>query len=106
MGYRNRAAQSRAALAAKSGPINTVLPVITGTKQVGQTLTCSAGTWSRSPTLTYQWLRNGSPVAGATAATRVLQAGDQGALMSCRVTGKKAGVTKSVTTAQTTAIAA
>jgi hypothetical protein len=105
MAYRNRAAQSRAALAATAGPVNSVLPAISGTKQVGQTLTCSTGTWSRSPSFTYQWLRNGQPIAGATASTRLLAAGDSGALMSCRVTATKAGVKKSRTSAQTTAIA-
>jgi hypothetical protein len=106
MGYRNRAARSRAALAAVSGPVNTVLPAITGTTTVGQTLTCSSGTWSHSPTFTYQWRRNGSKIAGATAATRVLAAGDAGALMSCTVTAKASGVSRSRTSAQTAAIAA
>jgi hypothetical protein len=105
MGYRNRAARSRAALAAVSGPVNSVLPAITGTKQVGATLTCSTGTWSHSPSFAYQWRRNGSAIAGATASTRVLTAGDQGALMSCTVTATAAGVTVDATSAQTTAIA-
>ena len=106
MAYRNQAARSRAAHAAASGPVNSVLPAITGTKTVGQTLTCSTGTWSKSPSYTYQWLRDGQPVAGATASTRVLAAGDAGKLMSCRVTAKKSGITRSATSAQTTAIAA
>lgn len=105
MPYRNQAARSRAALAATSGPVNSVLPAITGTKTVGQTLTCSSGTWSRSPSFTYQWRRNGSKIAGATASTRVLQAGDAGALMSCTVTATKSGVRRTATSAQTTAIA-
>jgi hypothetical protein len=86
MGYRNRAARSRAALAAVSGPVNSVLPAITGTKTVGQTLTCSTGTWSHSPSFTYQWRRNGSADRRATASTRLLAAGDSGALMTCTVT--------------------
>lgn len=106
MAYRNRAAQSRAALAAVSGPVNSVVPAITGTKTVGQTLTCSTGSWSNTPTYTYQWRRDGSAIAGATAATRVLAAGDAGALMSCTVTATKAGVAQTATSANTTAIAA
>jgi hypothetical protein len=105
MGYRNKAARSRAALAAVSGPANSVLPAITGTTTVGQTLTCSNGTWSNSPTFARQWLRDGQPIAGATAATRVLAAGDAGALMSCRVTATANGVSQSATSAQTAAIA-
>jgi hypothetical protein len=97
--------RSAGAYAADNMPVNTVLPAITGTKTVGQTLTCSSGTWSKSPSFAYQWLRNGSPITGATASTRVLAALDSGALMSCTVTATKAGVSAVATSAQTTAIA-
>lgn len=106
MPYRSTGARRRAALAAVSGPVNSVLPAITGTKTVGQTLTCSSGTWTQSPTFSYQWRRNGDPISGATASTRLLAAGDAGKLMSCTVTAVKAGITQSATSAQTTAIAA
>ncbi|RZJ01820.1 MAG: hypothetical protein EON90_02090 [Brevundimonas sp.] len=82
------------------------MPAITGTKTVGQTLTCSSGTWTKSPIFAYQWRRNGSAIAGATASTRVLAAGDAGALMSCTVTATNAGMSETATSAQTTAIAA
>jgi len=37
-------------------PVNSVLPVISGTAQTGSTLTASTGTWTNSPTgYTYQW---------------------------------------------------
>jgi hypothetical protein len=36
-------------------PTNSVRPTITGTPQQGNSLTGVAGTWSGSPTLTYQW---------------------------------------------------
>jgi hypothetical protein len=96
---------SRAADAAGKLPVNSVLPAITGTKTVGQTLTCSSGTWSKSPSFAYQWLRNGSAIIGATASTRVLAAGDAGALMSCTVKATNSGVSAVATSAQTTAIA-
>lgn len=86
-------------------PVNSVLPAITGTKTVGQTLTCSSGTWSKSPSYSYQWLRDGVPIIGATANTRVLAAGDSGKLMSCTVKATKNGVSAVATSAQTTAIA-
>ncbi|MNV52472.1 hypothetical protein D3C71_1445680 [compost metagenome] len=97
---------SRGADAVSKLPVNSVLPAITGTKTQGQTLTCSSGTWTKSPTYNYQWLRNNVPIAGATASTRVLAAGDVGGLMSCRVTATNAGVSATATSAQTTAIVA
>jgi hypothetical protein len=104
--YRARVARSAGGFAAANMPVNSVLPAITGTKTVGQTLTCSSGTWSKSPSFSYQWLRDGSPIIGATASTRVLAAGDSGALMSCTVKATKSGVSAVATSAQTTAIAA
>jgi hypothetical protein len=49
-----------AVAAAGSVPVNTVLPTISGTPQVGQTLTATNGTWTNSPTsFTYQWNARG-----------------------------------------------
>lgn len=98
-------ARSAGGYAATNLPANSVLPAITGTKTVGQTLTCSTGTWSKSPTLAYQWLRDGVPISGATASTRLLAAPDAGALMSCSVIATKGGTQAVATSAQTTAIA-
>jgi hypothetical protein len=104
---RNAKANARSAggYAFLNKPVNSVLPVISGTTTVGQTLTCSTGTWSKSPTLSYQWLRDGVVVAGATANTRVLAAPDAGALMSCSVIATKNGTQTVATSAQTAAIA-
>ncbi|MFZ3326087.1 MAG: hypothetical protein WA231_09425 [Methylocella sp.] len=70
-----------------SKPINSALPAITGTAQVGQTLTASAGTWTNSPSsFTYQWENEGSPISGATSSTYVLRNSDLGALVTVAVT--------------------
>ncbi len=66
-------------------------PTISGMAAVGSTLTASPGTWTVGTTLSYQWFRNGAAIAGATAATRVLAAADQGSTLTVRVTGSKAG---------------
>ncbi len=66
-------------------PVNTVLPAITGSQTIGATLTCGTGTWTNSPTITYQWKRNGVNIGGETASTYVI-AGTTGRL-SCYVTG-------------------
>jgi hypothetical protein len=68
-------------------PVMTTAPFVTGTATVGSTLSCTQGNWTYVPTAyAYQWLRGGATIAGATAATRVLQAADSGTNISCRVT--------------------
>jgi len=66
-------------------PQATVIPTISGTKTVGQTLTSSSGTWqSTSSGYVYQWQKssdNGvtwTNISGATASTYVLVAADAG----------------------------
>jgi len=82
---------------AGAGPVNTVLPAITGTASVGSTLSCSQGTWTGSPTgFSYQWLRNGAPIGGATANTYVVASTDQGTTISCAVTATSATGSTSV----------
>jgi hypothetical protein len=74
------------------GPVvsafNTVAPAITGTPTVGQTLTVTNGTWVGTPTITFtrQWRRDGVAIAGATNTTYVLQAADQGKVITVEVT--------------------
>lgn len=84
-------AHSRAVDAIGKQSVNSVAPAITGTAQEGQTLTCSTGTWSGTPTLSYQWTRDAVPIAGATANTRVLAAADVGHKMRCVVTANRQG---------------
>lgn len=74
--------------AANTSPVNTVAPAVTGTGTVGQTLTTTNGTWTGSPTITFarQWRRNTTDIGGATGTTYVLQAGDSGQTVTCRVT--------------------
>lgn len=91
----------RANLITRTPPVpyvwtNTVLPAITGTVQIGQTLTCSTGTWTNPggvtpaipQTFTYRWRRNGVDIAGAAAgnSTYVVQTADANTVLSCRVT--------------------
>ena len=69
-------------------PVNTVAPAITGTAQEGQILTCSTGTWTGTPTITYtyQWKRNGSNIGSATNSTYTLVTADVGQNIKCTVT--------------------
>jgi hypothetical protein len=62
-------------------------PAITGAVAVGSTLSCSKGTWANQPTVfTYEWLRGGKPIAGATAQTYTVVTADAGQTLSCQVT--------------------
>lgn len=68
-------------------PSNTVAPVVSGTVTVGQTLSCTQGTWTDAVSYSYQWERDGSVVIpGATNATYVLVAGDSTHTVGCEVT--------------------
>ncbi len=74
-----------------SVPANTGLPAVTGTPKAGNTLTCSPGTWTGSPTAyAYQWNRYGTPLAGVTRNTYRLGTLDEGSTLTCRVIASNA----------------
>lgn len=64
---------------------------IAGRAETGQKLTAGTQGWTPGATLTYQWLRSGQPISGATSKTYVLDSGDLGKQISVKVTGSKAG---------------
>ena len=73
-------------------------PTILGTAALGKTLSVKAGTWAPAPVrLTYQWLRNGAPIAGATATTYRLTAADSGTSITVAVNGNRTGYTSANT---------
>ncbi|MCR6029842.1 hypothetical protein GGQ22_00105 [Nocardioides sp. zg-579] len=89
-------------------PTASAQPAITGTPQVGQTLTVGAPTWSGTGpiTTTYQWLRDGQPIAGATAATYVVTDADAGTALSVKVTGTRTGYAAGTATTAPVAVGA
>lgn len=90
-----------------SAPVNTVLPVISGTPTVGQNLSVTTGTWTGNPTptFTYQWLRAGSNISSATSSTYLLVTADIGQV-SCRVTATNSQGAVPATSAEVTVSAA
>lgn len=78
-----------------AAPTNTAVPTISGTLEVGQTLTANPGTWTGSPSsYAYSWLRGGSGgVEVGTASTYVLQAADEGEVMAVEVEATNANGT-------------
>ncbi|MBS1675991.1 MAG: hypothetical protein JST08_01270 [Actinobacteria bacterium] len=79
------AAVSAVKLAAALPPTASVNPGVSGTPAVGETLTCNNGTWANSPSFGYEWLRNGTPISGATFQSYELVAADEGKALQCRV---------------------
>ncbi|MGB0102180.1 MAG: hypothetical protein WBP61_18015, partial [Nocardioides sp.] len=70
-------------------PTPTGAPVISGAATLGQTLTCSTGTWTGAPTSFVRlWQRDGETVG--TGATHVLVAADQTASLRCVVVAANA----------------
>jgi hypothetical protein len=71
-------------------PASEVAPGVLGTRRVGDTLTCSKGTWSGTQDFTYRyhWERNGTSILGATKETYVVQSEDEGHTLSCMVTAE------------------
>lgn len=71
------------------GPIT--IPNVTGTANVGDTLTCDTGTWRDDPTsFIFKWYRKVGTTApafiGVTSSTYMIQAIDVGTTITCQVT--------------------
>ena len=65
-------------------------PTVTGTARVGATLTADPGRWTLHGVQTrLEWLRNGTPVPGATGPKYTLTSADVGAKIAVRVTGSR-----------------
>ena len=75
------------------GPVNTVLPVISGNPVVGGKLTATAGEWGADrPRFAYQWQRNGIDIPRATRSTHKVVAADRGAALTVVVTATVSGL--------------
>jgi len=95
-----------------SVPRNSSAPTISGTAQVGQTLTASTGSWSyqSTPAYAYQWERcdtagnNCATVSGSVSATYQVGATDVGHTLRIIVTARNAQGTAAATSAQTAVV--
>ena len=80
-------------------PAATTAPKITGEAKVGKVLTGTAPVWDTTGvSTTYQWLRAGSPITGATALTYTVAPEDVGKAIALKATGTKSGGTPGTST--------
>lgn len=93
-------------VATPAAPSNVSIPVITGTALVGETLSCSTGTWTGvpTPTFTYQWQDDGVDIDGATSSTYELLVAQDGGEITCEVTATNSEDSATAESAATAAV--
>jgi hypothetical protein len=100
--------------AGDAAPTNQTPPTISGTTEVGSTLTANSGSWNGTTPITYsyQWRRCGtagascSNIGGGNSSTYKLRSADRGATLRVRVTAKNSDGSAQVESAQTAVITA
>jgi hypothetical protein len=76
-----------AAAAESEAPLPAGNPTLQGSPTVGSTLTCVNGGFLNAPSsYSYEWLADGSPIAGAAGEQYTLGQGELGRLVACRIT--------------------
>lgn len=66
-------------------------PTISGSPTLDSVLTLTPGTWNGSPTVAYEWLRDGQAIAGETGLTHVVTQADLGHVLAVRSTATATG---------------
>jgi hypothetical protein len=97
-GYQGRTASSVAKVVAKGTFVIKARPKLTGTPQVGKTLTVTKGAWIPAPAIKVQWYANGRAIAHATNASLKLTTALKGKIISVEVTAVSAGYTTAAVT--------
>ena len=85
--------------------VSASVPSITGVTSVGVILSSSVAPWSapgKTVVYSYQWLRNGKPIKGATAYTYRLTSKEAGKTMTVRWTGSAPGYLTVIRTSSAT----
>jgi Ig domain of plant-specific actin-binding protein len=96
-----------------AAPVNTGLPVVSGTAQDGQTLSTTTGTWTGTvDSYSYAWLQcdsggnNCSQIPNRNRSTITLQTGEVGHTIEAQVTAKNSSGSTTATSARTAVVAA
>jgi len=91
LGYTTLIASSSSITASQGTIFSTPTPLIGGVATVGKTIIATPGSWDSGVKLTYQWLRNGVLIQGATSKSYKLSSADLGKAITVGATGTKAG---------------
>jgi hypothetical protein len=88
-------------------PFNTALPTTTKASAIGDTATCSPGTWSAvpAPDYTYSWTRDGYLIAGGDGPIYTLVPADLGTDIACLVNANNEAGFRAVSSASFTVAA-
>ena len=90
-GYVTRSVTTSAAGVGKALFALKAAPTVTGRLALGSVLTANAGSYNPAPSsLSYQWYRNGSAIAGSRGRTYTVGAADNGRSLSVRVVASRA----------------
>jgi hypothetical protein len=95
-----------------SPPTNSSAPAVSGSTQFGSVLTAAGGTWTGSPSLTYQWQRAAtsggsySDISGANTNTYTLVGADSGKYLRISVTATNGAGSTAALSSPTSAITA
>jgi len=91
--HREPAVPAECPTASQLGTVEVFTPLLSGApaaegllEAIGKELTCTHGDWSGAPQLSYQWLRNGQPISGASGEHYVPVVGDPQDAIQCQVT--------------------
>ena len=78
-------------------PLNQRRPEIVGQAAVGAVLYCDPGLWENAPTFSYVWQRDGVALGGSETDQYEVVGDDEGAQLTCVVTGTNPGGSDSAT---------
>ena len=96
-----KAGFANVSISSASSVIKSTLVQLTGKAIQGQVLEADSGSWPNGTTISYQWLRDGQAITGATKATYKVAARDAGTKLSFAVTGVNGSNTQTLTSAET-----
>jgi hypothetical protein len=105
LGYQTLTGTSPVSQVAGTTQTLTPTPTISGTFKVGQTLVANAGTWGSGINVSYQWLRDGIAIPGATSASYTAVGEDYQKQLSVQVTGSALGFLTASTTSSAAMVA-